>query len=95
MPLYRDVQPGDELRIGDTVISIEAKTGQRTRLRIDSVHEVQHRKAGARLSQAPVPTQLQPTAPPEPEARPVAPPSQPAPARRARLQLPQPVATTA
>lgn len=88
MPLYRDVQPGDELRIGDTVISIEAKTGQRTRLRIDSAHEVQHRKAGARLSQAQAQTKLQPAAPAEAEARPVAPPS-PAPARRARLQLPQ------
>lgn len=66
MPLKRDVQPGDRLVIGDTVIEVEFKSGQRTRLSIESAQEVQHQKAGAKPSLA---------SRPEP-----APPAQPAPA---------------
>lgn len=46
MPLFRELGPGDTLRIGDTVIVAERKTGQRTRLRIDTPHRIQHHKAG-------------------------------------------------
>lgn len=78
MPLFRDVQPGDRLTIGDTVIEVESKTGQRTRLRIDSPQEVVHDKAGARPQFA---------APPIPTPRPSA-PAEPTGAPRPRLQLP-------
>lgn len=84
MTLYRDVQPGDTLRIGDTVIAIEQKSGQRTRMRIDSPLDVEHVKAGSR------PTMTRPDVAP---AVPTAAPTEPAPpredARRPRLTLPQ------
>lgn len=50
MALYRDVKPGDELRIGNTKITVETKSGQRTRLRIDSPFDVEHVKATAATS---------------------------------------------
>lgn len=83
MTLYRDVQPGDTLRIGDTVIAIEQKSGQRTRMRIDSPLEVEHLKAGARPTMTR--PDVQPSRPPAPAAPP--PPTE-EPARRPRLTLP-------
>lgn len=80
MPLFRDVQPGDVLRIGDTSITIEQKTGQRTRLRIDSPHDVEHVKAGARPAM---------TRPDMPEAAPRAAP-QPAPPAEPKPRLTMP-----
>jgi hypothetical protein len=47
MALYLDLAPGDSLRIGhDTVLKMEAKSGQRARVRIESKHDVRHLKAG-------------------------------------------------
>lgn len=47
MALYLDLAVGDSLRIGpDTVIKMEAKSGQRARVRIESKHDVRHLKAG-------------------------------------------------
>jgi hypothetical protein len=40
MRLYRDVKPGDVLRIGLTTITVGQKSGGRTRLQIDSPEHV-------------------------------------------------------
>lgn len=52
MPLTRDVRPGDILRIGDTVISVERASGQRARLRIDSALPIRHDRAGSESAPA-------------------------------------------
>ncbi len=47
MALFLDVEPGDVVRIGaDTVVQVERKSGQRTRIRIDSEYKVQFNRAG-------------------------------------------------
>jgi hypothetical protein len=47
MALYLDLAVGDSLKIGpDTTIKMEAKSGQRARVRIDSKADVRHLKAG-------------------------------------------------
>lgn len=81
MALYRDVQPGDTLRIGEITIEVEQKSGQRTRLRIDGAPEVQHVKAGAKPAmQQPSAAAMPPPRAPEPvQGEP----------RRPRLQMPQ------
>jgi hypothetical protein len=59
MALHREVKPGDTLRIGDTVIVVEHKSGQATRLRIDTSLPIHQTKAGqvpAAPSEAPKPT---------------------------------------
>ena len=56
MSLFRDVAPGQALRIGDTVVQVEHKTGNRVRLRIDSPHPVEHVTAAK--------PQLSPASPP-------------------------------
>lgn len=81
MAVYRDVQPGDTLRIGDTIIEVAHKTGQRARLRIESKLDVEHIKAGAR------PAMTHPNLPPAPPAA-AAPTAQAEPAKRPRLTLP-------
>lgn len=41
MALYLDVEPGDAVHIGgNTVVRIERKSGQRTRLRVDTEYKV-------------------------------------------------------
>lgn len=55
MPVFRDVKPGDVLRIGDTVIEVEYKSGARARLRIDSPLEVKHQMAQAASMTRPAP----------------------------------------
>lgn len=67
MALYRELKPGDSLRIGDTVIVAESKSGKATRLRIDTSLEVHQTKA-AKASDPPAPA----TAPvmEEPQVRP-------------------------
>jgi len=48
MPLFLDVEPGDAVRIGaDTVVRVERKSGQRTRLRIDSEYKIELDRAAA------------------------------------------------
>ena len=42
MPLVRELKPGDTLRIGDTTVTFEKKTGQRTRVQIDTTLPVKH-----------------------------------------------------
>lgn len=41
MAMFQDLRPGDSVRIGSTVITVQAKTGGRARLRIDSQEDVQ------------------------------------------------------
>lgn len=41
MAMFQDLRPGDSVRIGTTVITVQAKTGGRARLRIDSQDDVQ------------------------------------------------------
>ena len=48
MALFLEVEPGDTVRIGDSVIRVENKTGRRTRIRIDGSSDVDHQKAGAK-----------------------------------------------
>lgn len=65
MPLYREVKPGDTLRIGDSVLVIERKSGQVSRLRIDTTLPVHHTKADATEAPAPsAPVAAAPEAPP-------------------------------
>lgn len=49
--LFIDIGPDDLVRIGDTVVSIERKSGSRARLRIVGPAEVELQKK-ARLKQA-------------------------------------------
>lgn len=41
MALYLDLAPGNAVRVGDTTITVEAKSGARTRLRIEGPDRVQ------------------------------------------------------
>lgn len=50
MALHLDVEPGDTIRIGPhTTVRIERKSGQRTRLRIDSTEDISQYKSGDRI----------------------------------------------
>lgn len=62
MALFREVKPGDTLRIGDTTIVVDRKSGQTTRLRIDTPLKIQQTKAG----QAPAASTPAVTAAPKP-----------------------------
>lgn len=44
MALFLEVEPGDEVRIGESRVRIERKGGQRVRLRIQSEDDVEHVK---------------------------------------------------
>lgn len=46
MALFLDAEPGDEIRIGQSVVRIERKSGQKARLRIESTEDVHHTKPG-------------------------------------------------
>lgn len=41
MAMFQDLRPGDSIRIGSTTITVQAKSGARSRLRIDSSEDVQ------------------------------------------------------
>jgi hypothetical protein len=41
MAMFQDLRPGDSIRVGTTTITVQAKTGARARLRIDSPEDVQ------------------------------------------------------
>ncbi len=46
MAKFVDIRPGEVVRIGaDTLVTLEHKSGQRARLRIDSKESVSHLKA--------------------------------------------------
>lgn len=47
MALFLDIEPGDTVRIGQSSIVLEAKSGRRARLRIDSTEDVTHSKGGS------------------------------------------------
>lgn len=64
MAVYLELSPGDTLVIGNSRIRVERKTGQRTRVAIDSTEDVERIKAGE-----PVPAQQQNT---QPAAQPAA-----------------------
>lgn len=67
MALFLDVLPGETVSIGNgTRITVEEKSGQRTRMRIDSDEDIRHGKAEKpRLSPPnrddPAPTAAAPT----------------------------------
>jgi sRNA-binding carbon storage regulator CsrA len=63
--LFRDVAPGESLRIGDITIRVEKKTGASVRLAIDAPHEVEHIRA-----ERPTLTQAPSSAPPSPPPAP-------------------------
>lgn len=71
MPFITELQPGEALRIGDnTTITVEAKSGKRTRVRVDSPLPV--KRVGGEAK----PSMQQPVAaasPPGARARAVAP----------------------
>lgn len=46
MALFLSVELGDQIRIGESLITIEQKTGRRIRLRIDSREDVDHKQGG-------------------------------------------------
>lgn len=48
MALFLSVELGDQVRIGNSTIAFEQKTGRRIRLRIESTEDVAHEKAGDR-----------------------------------------------
>lgn len=60
MSLYLDIGPDDELRIGLAAVSLEYKTGQRARLKIDAPRDIEvslvkplaTRPAGSKTPQA-------------------------------------------
>lgn len=54
MALYLDVGPDDMVRIGNTIITIERKSGQRARLRIIGPDEVELTKRNAVPAQLPL-----------------------------------------
>jgi hypothetical protein len=46
MALYLDLEQGESLRIGQSTVRIESKTGKRVRLRIDGPEDVRQVKPG-------------------------------------------------
>lgn len=46
MALHLDVEPGDTIRIGNTLVRMERKNGRRARLSIDSSEDIAQYKAG-------------------------------------------------
>lgn len=60
MALSIEVLPGERVRIGNTTITIEDKTGRRSRLRIESSEHVSLEKAGA-VPTRPPPSESPPT----------------------------------
>lgn len=70
MAVYLELGVGDTLVIGNSRITVDRKSGQRTRLRIDSTEDVERIKAGD-----PVPRAAQQVAAPQALQRP-APPRQ-------------------
>lgn len=73
MAVYLELSVGDTLVIGNSRIRVERKTGQRTRVAIDSAEDVERIKAGD-----PVPAQQQQNT----SAAPAAPSVQPVPVLR-------------
>lgn len=46
MALHIDMEPGDTVRIGRSLVRMERKAGRRARLSIDSADDIAHYKAG-------------------------------------------------
>lgn len=53
MALFLDLAPGAAVRVGDTTITIEAKSGARVRLRIEGPDKVEPVKPGLKLTRQP------------------------------------------
>lgn len=58
MALFLSVELGDHVRIGNSTIAFEQKTGRRIRLRIESAEDVTHEKAGDKAEPAPASPRL-------------------------------------
>lgn len=76
MALNLDLSPGDVVLIGNSRLTVEEKTGRRTRVRIESNEDVRHQKTELR----------RPGEGPAPIPNPAAPPA----LRRPTLTLPKP-----
>lgn len=65
MALKLDADPGDSIRIGaNTLLRIERKTGQRTRLSIESNEDIEQFKAGEKVPALAPPARNEVAAPP-------------------------------
>jgi hypothetical protein len=60
MALYRDLKPGDSCIIGDAMVTLESKSGQRARLRIDTVKVPSPTPAPAAAKATPAPVLRRP-----------------------------------
>jgi sRNA-binding carbon storage regulator CsrA len=59
MAMYQDLRPGDSIQIGAAVITVEAKSGTRARLKIDSpddVRVIRAEDAGAEIAKPAAPS---------------------------------------
>lgn len=56
MALFLDLSPGDRFRIADTTVTVEAKNGQRTRVRIEGPDRV-YQDPMRPIGRAPRPTE--------------------------------------
>ncbi|GEM_PF-7123746 len=61
MALKLDLAPGDAVRIGDSVIKLEEKSGKRARISIDSNEDIQAYKAGAKIPSSKALSRVYPT----------------------------------
>lgn len=53
MALFLDLAPGAAVRVGETTIVVEAKSGSRVRLRIEGPDKVQQVNPGLKLTRPP------------------------------------------
>lgn len=53
MGLFLELLPGEGVRIGDSTVKVEDKSGRKIRLRIESSEEIEHVKDAAALRRGP------------------------------------------
>lgn len=71
MAVFLDVPVGDSVRIGNSTVTVEEKSGRRARLRIDTREDVSLERAGAvRRPETVAPQAHAPAAVPAPSAQP-------------------------
>lgn len=71
MALFLSVEPGDSVRIGDSVISFEKKSGRQVRVRIDSKLDIEHVGGQGDKPATPVPAREAPAEQPRNGVQPV------------------------
>lgn len=61
MSLFLTVELGDDLKIGNSLISFEEKSGRRVRMKIDSQEDVEHiKRADEPVKEKPIPSLTRP-----------------------------------